>query len=240
MADPEYDWPKRNRRPIPLAPGVPLLRHGKPIGAMTVPHAVRPFTDKQIELVQHLRRPGSDRDRERAAVRGGSVAHRRTAGVARVPDCDERSVLEVISRSPFDSSSRCFDAIVETAARLCEAEYALRPALADGDSLIGVATNHDFSEEYRQYPARNIPSPAGTRDLRLGGRHQATTFTCPTAWPIRNTQPRLIEDGGFRTDAWRPAASQTGSVGVIALLGERGSLFPRSRSSCSRPSRTRP
>ena len=37
---------------------------------------VRPFTDKQIELVTDLRRPGGDRDRERAAVRGGAARTR--------------------------------------------------------------------------------------------------------------------------------------------------------------------
>ena len=50
--------------------GVPLLREGDTRRRADVCTAdVEPFTDKQIELADHLRRPGRDRHRERAAVR---------------------------------------------------------------------------------------------------------------------------------------------------------------------------
>jgi len=53
LADSEYNQPEaqtlgRWRTML----GVPLLREGKPIGALTVTRSmVRPFTDKQIELI---------------------------------------------------------------------------------------------------------------------------------------------------------------------------------------------
>ncbi len=51
---------------------------------------VRPFTDKQIELVDDLRRPGRHRHRERAPAQRAARAHRRSHRVAAAADRDRR------------------------------------------------------------------------------------------------------------------------------------------------------
>jgi two-component system, NtrC family, sensor kinase len=53
LADPEYDFEAQQLSGNPRTfLGVPLLREGTPIGALTLTRAVvRPFTDKQIELI---------------------------------------------------------------------------------------------------------------------------------------------------------------------------------------------
>ena len=59
---------------------VPLLREDEAIGTLAIRRTeVKPYTEKQIELLYDFRRSGSDRHRERPPVRRGERAHRRFA-----------------------------------------------------------------------------------------------------------------------------------------------------------------
>ena len=70
---------------------VPLIRDGETIGVFGVPRDEPiAFTRPRDRNRQDLRRPGGDRDRERAAVRAGAGQDARPRGVARPADRDRR------------------------------------------------------------------------------------------------------------------------------------------------------
>ena len=102
---------------------------------------VRPFTDKQIELVHELRRPGGDRDREHAAAQRAAPAHRRSHRALEQQTATSE-VLKVISSSPGELEP-VFNAMLENATRICEAKFGMLYCHENGAFRHGVrCTTH--------------------------------------------------------------------------------------------------
>jgi GAF domain-containing protein len=140
---------------------VPLLRDGTAIGAIGIRRTeVRPFTDKEIGLLQTFA--------DQAVIAIENVRLFRELE-ARNRDLTATSeILRVIARSPTDVQP-VFGAIADSALRLCDAKHG-NVFLFDGELIhlaAVVGTDQDGTEAVRRsFPQRPGPASATTRAIR--------------------------------------------------------------------------
>ena len=155
QADPEYTWNKAQQLGgYRTALGVPMLREGAPIGVFALTRSeVRPFTEKQIELATTFA------DQAAIAIENVRLFDEAQAQKREVTEALEHQtatseILNVISRSPTNVQP-VFDAIVESAARLCEATFSVVWRY-DGDQL-HYAASHNFTPEVHNRLLQTYP-----------------------------------------------------------------------------------
>ena len=206
--------------------GVPMLKDGELIGTIVIyRQEVRPFTDKQIELVTELRRAGGHRHRERAAAQ--RAARNRWSSRPRPRRCSRSS-----ARSPGDLEP-VFTAMLDNAARICEAKWArcCSPrATANSASLRMHGAPPAFVEKRtpragrsRQSPLNNVAIVAKTKQVQ----HVADLTQDPSYIEREAAAVVLADMAGARTLVVVPMLKDNELVGVIRHLPAGGPAVHR-------------
>jgi signal transduction histidine kinase len=192
---------------------VPMLKHGDLVGAFVIyRQIVRPFTEKQIHLVQNFA--------TQAVVAIENARLLKELRESLQQQTATADVLKVISRSTFDLQT-VLDTLVQSAARLCEADQASINH-AKGNAYQQVAC-YGYSPDHKAYMDKHsVPSGRGSLVGRvmLEGR----TVQIPDVLADPEYTFGAAKIGGARTMLGVPLLREGQPIGVINL--QRNAVRP--------------
>ena len=186
---------------------VPMLKENELIGAIGIyRHEVRPFTDKQIKLVENFA--------AQAVIAIENTRLLRELRESLQQQTATADVLKVISRSTFDLRT-VLQTLVESAARFCDADKAT--IIREKDGAFYSAEAYGYSREFMDY-IKNIPieadrGSASGRALLDGRVVHIPDVQADPEYALADAQ-RL---GDYRTTLCVPMLREGVPIGVLAL-----------------------
>ena len=208
LADREYVFPKGQQLGGYRSNlGVPLLRDGIPIGAFVLTRPiVKPFTDKQIELVETFA------DQAVIAIENARLLNELRESLQQ--QTATADVLKAISRSTFDLGA-VLQTLVEAAARLCEADQGTIAREQDGVFIR--AASYGFSTEFVEL-VKNLPVEPARGSATGRALLEGHTVHIPDVQADSDYTFTEAKDlGGFRTILAVPMLRDGKAIGVLAL-----------------------
>src|SRR5262245_37757976 len=228
LADPEYDSPALRIGANRTVLGVPLLREGVPIGVLVVTRStVRPFTEKQIELVETFA------DQAGIAIENVRLFEAEQQRTRELSEALERQtatseVLQAISSSPGELEP-VFNSMLENATRICEAKFG-NLLLYEGDAFRIVAM-HGAPPEWdalrrREPVIRFSPvNPLG-RIVATKQLQHIIDFRTERSYIEREPGPvAMAELAGARTVLVVPMLKENELIGVLAIYRQEVRSF---------------
>ena len=220
LADPEYTFEReRVGGQFRTLLGVPLLREGSPIGVIALGrNSVRPFTDKQIELVTTFA------DQAVIAIENVRLFEAEQQRTRELTESLEQQtatseVLQVISSSPGDLEP-VFGTMLTKAVRICDAKFG-NIFRWDGDALHLLATHNvpiAFDDVRRRLPLRPSPGTPIGRMVATKTVVHVTDLAGEKSYIERAPSVvAAVELGGIRTFLAVPMLKEGELIGAFTL-----------------------
>ncbi len=221
LADPEYGYLETQRlggyRTVLC---VPLLRAGSPIGVIFLSRQiVRPFTDKEVELVTTFA------DQAVIAIENVRLFDEVQARTEELTELLEQQtatseVLKVISSSRGDLEP-VFQAMLENATRICQAKFATLFRIQNGNvqlaSALGVPPA--FAEAWQRGNLRPGPQNAVSRTFASGKTLQIVDYKADAAYLERDPLAVAgVDLCGIRTLVVVPMRKDDDLIGLIGVF----------------------
>jgi signal transduction histidine kinase len=219
LADPEYTFGAAKIGGARTMLGVPLLREGQPIGVINLQrNAVRPFTERQIELLTTFA------DQAVIAIENVRLFDEVQTRTRELSDALERQmatgeILASISGSVTDTKP-VFDAIVRNLRRLFGTRLAMVQVLNDGMAHLAAAAHEmEFETLNQQFP-RPLDGSTGSGRAMLSKQvlQFAPVLGNPDAPPLTQQFSREL---GINSIIFAPMMREDKVIGVIGT-GRRG------------------
>jgi adenylate cyclase len=193
---------------VRTALNVPMLKENELIGAFALARKeVRPFTDKQIELVTNFAAQAV------IAIENARLLNEQRQSLEQQTATSK--VLQVISSATFDLQT-VLDTLVQSALHLCHADASAiwRP---DGDLLRMVSIHGDISNEFLEYARQN---PLKITRASLSGRTilEGRTVHIPDVQSEPEMRTVYQSKGKHRTALGVPLSRKGEIIGVFALV----------------------